>query len=144
MASRDLRSAFSAEIARYCDRIDVDFFTLRDRVNDLLSWRDAASWDGGAVPTGALLVPTVGVGGHCLPKDGILLWWRALEANLPSKNSLILAARAVNDASPACTVRLARMEMGALGGRRVAVLGAAYRFDSEDTRNSPKIGRAHV
>jgi hypothetical protein len=91
------------------------------------------------VPTGALLVPTVGVGGHCLPKDGILLWWRALEASFPSKNSLILASRAVNDASPAATVRLARMEMGALGGRRVAVLGAAYRFDSEDTRNSPSL-----
>lgn len=138
-AYRDVRIAFSAEIARYCDRIDVDFFTLRDRVNDLLAWRDAASWDGSAVPTGALLVPTVGVGGHCLPKDGILLWWRALEASFPSKNSLILASRAVNDASPAATVRLARMEMGALGGRRVAVLGAAYRFDSEDTRNSPSL-----
>ena len=143
-AYRDVRIAFSAEIARYCDRIDVDFFTLRERVNDMLAQRDAASWDGSAVPTGALLVPTVGVGGHCLPKDGILLWWRALETNQPSKNSLILAARAVNDASPASTVRLARMEMGALGGRRVAVLGAAYRFDSEDTRNSPSLVVANL
>ena len=143
-AYRDVRIAFSTEIARYCDRIDVDFFTLRDRVNDLLAWRDNASWDGGAVPTGALLVPTVGVGGHCLPKDGILLWWRALEAGLPSKNSLILAARAVNDASPAATLRLARLELGGFSGRRVAVLGAAYRFDSEDTRNSPSLVLANL
>ncbi len=41
---------------------------------------DDASADPSAVPTGALLVPTVGVGGHCLPKDGILLWWRRIEA----------------------------------------------------------------
>lgn len=143
-AYRDVRIAFSAEIARYCDRIDVDFFTLRDQVNDVLAWRDEASFDGGVVPTGALLVPTVGVGGHCLPKDGILLWWRALEAGHPSRNSLILAARAVNDASPAATVRLARMELGPTSGRRVAVLGAAYRFDSEDTRNSPSLVLANL
>ena len=87
-AYRDVRIAFSAEIVRYCDRIDVDFFTLRDQVNDLLASRDDASWNGSVVPTGALLVPTVGVGGHRPPKDGILLWWRALEAGLPSRNMI--------------------------------------------------------
>jgi UDP-N-acetyl-D-mannosaminuronic acid dehydrogenase len=143
-AYRDVRIAFSAEVARYCDRIDVDFFTLRDRINDLLAWSDDASWNGSAVPVGALLVPTVGVGGHCLPKDGILLWWRALEAGIPSRNSLILAARAVNDASPAATIRMARLTMGAVNGRPVAVLGAAYRFDAEDTRNSPSLVLANL
>jgi len=143
-AYRDVRIAFSAEVARYCDRIDVDFFTLRDRINDLLAWSDDASWNGSAVPTGALLVPTVGVGGHCLPKDGILLWWRALEAGHPSRNSLILAARGVNDASPAATIRMARLAMGAVNGRPVAVLGAAYRFDAEDTRNSPSLVLANL
>lgn len=138
-AYRDVRIAFSAEIARYCDEIDVDFFTLRDQVNDVLADSDAASWNGSAVPTGAMLVPTVGVGGHCLPKDGILLWWRALEAGLPSSNSLILAARGVNDASPAATLRRACREFGGMSARPVAVLGAAYRFDSEDTRNSPSL-----
>ena len=143
-AYRDVRIAFSAEVARYCDRIDVDFFTLRDRINDLLAWSDDASWNGSTVPTGALLVPTVGVGGHCLPKDGILLWWRALEAGHPSRNSLILAARGVNDASPAATIRMARLAMGAVNGRPVAVLGAAYRFDAEDTRNSPSLVLANL
>jgi len=143
-AYRDVRIAFSAEVARYCDRIDVDFFTLRDRINDLVAWSDDASWNGSTVPTGALLVPTVGVGGHCLPKDGILLWWRALEAGHPSRNSLILAARGVNDASPAATIRMARLAMGAVNGRPVAVLGAAYRFDAEDTRNSPSLVLANL
>ncbi|HEX9562817.1 MAG TPA: nucleotide sugar dehydrogenase [Gemmatimonadaceae bacterium] len=136
-AYRDVRIAFSAEVARYCDRVDVDFFTLRDQVNDILGSSDGASWDASIVPTGAMLVPTVGVGGPCLPKDGVLLWWRALEAGFPSRNSLILAARAVNDASPAATVRLARIELGPLNGRKVAVLGAAYHADSDDTRYSP-------
>jgi hypothetical protein len=138
-AFRDVRIAFSSEVARHCDRLFVDFRTLRDHVNDLLDWTDSVSWNPGAVPTGALLLPTVGVGGQALPRDGVLLWWRALEANQPSRNSLILAARSVNDASPAAVVRKARMEFGSLGGKRVAVLGAAYRADSAGTRNSPSL-----
>lgn len=136
---RDVRVAFASEIARYCDRIDVDFFTLRDRVNDVLGRTDDASWNGSLVPTGAMLIPTVGVGGWGLPNAGVLLWWRALEARLPSRNSLLLAARAVNDAAPAATVRLARLEVGALNQRPVAVLGAAYRPDAHETRASPSL-----
>jgi hypothetical protein len=84
-------------------------------------------------------VPTVGVGGHCLPKDGILLWWRAIEAKQDTGRSLILAARGINDASPAETLKLAERAFGPLNGRAVALLGAAYRFNSEDTRNSPTL-----
>lgn len=138
-AFRDVRIAFSSEVARYCDSVGVDFRTLRDHVNDLLEWTDCVSWNPTAVPTGALLLPTVGVGGQALPRDGVLLWWRALEANQPSRNSLILAARAINDASPASVVRKARLELGSLSGRKVTVLGAAYRSDSAGTRNSPSL-----
>lgn len=143
-AFRDVRIAFAVEVARYCDRIDVDFGTLRDHVNDLLEWSDSVSWNPAAIPTGALLLPTVGVGGQALPRDGVLLWWRALEASQPSRNSLILAARSVNDASPAAVVRRARLELGPLDGRRVAVLGAAYRANSAGTRNSPSLVLANL
>jgi len=50
----------------------------------------------------------------------------------------------VNDASPAATIRMARLAMGAVNGRPVAVLGAAYRFDAEDTRNSPSLVLANL
>jgi hypothetical protein len=96
------------------------------------------------VPSGGLLVPTVGVGGHCLPKDGILLWWRALEAREDTARSLILQARKVNDESPAKTIELAERAFGPLAGRSVALLGAAYRFNSEDTRNSPTLSLARL
>lgn len=143
-AYRDVRIAFSAEVARYCDARDVSFFALRDRVNARLEQADTASRDPNAVPSGGLLVPTVGVGGHCLPKDGILLWWRALEAGLRSDRSLILEARQINDESPAYTLEMAERAFGALDGRPVAVLGAAYRFNSEDTRNSPTLVLAQL
>ena len=138
-AYRDVRIAYSAEVVRYCDAQDVNFYALRDRVNARLAQADGASDDPNAVPSGGLLVPTVGVGGHCLPKDGILLWWRALEAGVRSDRSLILEARRINDESPAYTLGLAERAFGPLAGRPVAILGAAYRFNSEDTRNSPTL-----
>jgi nucleotide sugar dehydrogenase len=138
-AFRDVRIAFAVEMARYCDRIDVDFRTLRDQVNDVLEWGDGVSWNPAAIPTGALLLPTVGVGGQALPRDGVMFWWRALEANQPSRNSIILAARGVNDATPASVVRRARLDLGSLGDRRVTVLGAAYRANSAGTHNSPSL-----
>ena len=138
-AFRDVRIAFSVEIAQHCDRLGVDYRTLRDHVNELLDWADNVSWNPIAVPTGALLLPTVGVGGQALPRDGVLFWWRALEAGEPSRNSLVLAARSMNEGSPAAVVRKARLEFGTLGGRRVTILGAAYRADSAGTRNSPSL-----
>ncbi len=138
-AFRDVRIAFAVEIARHCERIDVDFRILRDQVNDVLEWSDGVSWNPATIPSGAMLLPTVGVGGQALPRDGVLLWWRALEANQASRNSILLAARGVNDASPASVVRRARLDLGPLDGRRVSVLGAAYRPNSGGTRNSPSL-----
>ena len=138
-AYRDVRIAFSAEVARHCDAHDVDFYALRDAVNRQLMQLDGANADPNAVPSGGLLIPTVGVGGHCLPKDGILLWWRAIEAGMDTSRSLILKSRIINDESPAETTRLAERALGPLDGKRVALLGTAYRFNSEDTRNSPTL-----
>jgi UDP-N-acetyl-D-mannosaminuronic acid dehydrogenase len=138
-AYRDVRIAFAAEIVRYCDEHDIDFYAVRDAVNAALHQTDAASKDATAVPSGGVLVPTVGVGGHCLPKDGILLWWRKIESGADTSNALILESRKINDASPAETTRLAERRFGSIDGKRVALLGVAYRFDSEDTRNSPTL-----
>lgn len=138
-AYRDVRIAFSTEVVRYCDSRDIDFYSLRDRVNDRLAQKDNASGDPNCVPSGGLLIPTVGVGGHCLPKDGILLWWRRKMAGQDTSHSLIFNSRSINDESPAETIRLLERSFGAVDNKRVAVLGTAYRFNSEDTRNSPSI-----
>lgn len=138
-AYRDVRIAYAAEVVRHCDTHDVDFFAVREWANAALRRGDGATADPRAVPTGAMLVPTVGVGGHCLPKDGILLWWRALQAGVDPAHSLLLTARTINDESPAHVIALAERRFGPLAGRRAAVIGVAYRFDSEDTRNSPSL-----
>ncbi len=143
-AYRDVRIAYAAEVARHCDDRDIAFFALRDRVNLLLGQGDEASRDPTAVPVGGLLMPTVGVGGHCLPKDGILLWWRRLESGDDGASSLILEARRINDESPAHVLRLAERSLGDLSGRTVTLLGVAYRAGSEDTRNSPSLVLARL
>ena len=143
-AYRDVRIAFAAEVARHCDRAGVDFYSLRDAVNARLSQADSASADATAVPSGGVLVPTTGVGGHCLPKDGILLWWRAIEAGRDTSRSLILQSREINDESPAELIALAERALGPIAGSKVALLGTAYRFDSEDTRNSPTMALARL
>jgi hypothetical protein len=105
----------------------------------MLSQSDKATGDPNAVPSGGILIPTLGVGGHCLPKDGILLWWRIIERGADTSNSLILTSRLINEESPVYTFHQAERFFGSLKDKKIALLGVAYRFNSEDTRNSPTV-----
>ena len=138
-AYRDVRIAFSTEIVRYCDAHNIDFYKVRDQVNNKLSQADDATNNPNAVPSGGILIPMLGVGGHCLPKDGILLWWRNIQKGNDTSASLILESRNINDASPVHTFRQAEKTFGDLKNKKIALLGVAYRFNSEDTRNSPTL-----
>ena len=108
-----------------------------------MSQSDNATNDPNAVPSGGLLIPMLGVGGHCLPKDGILLWWRNMQKGNDTSASLILASRLINDDSPAYTFKQAEKKFGNLRDKKIALLGVAYRFNSEDTRNSPTLTLAN-
>jgi len=137
-ASRDVHIAYAAEVARYCDARDIDFFAVRRRVNARL-----AAERGAQLPScGGLLVPTIGVGGNSLTKDGVYLWWRALESGANPAHSLVLEARRINDESPAQIVALVERFSGAVAGRSIALLGVAYRPDTDDARNSPTFSLA--
>ena len=59
-------------------------------------------------------------------------------------HSLILESRRINDESPAETIRQAEGAFGVLSGKKVALMGVAYRFNSEDTRNSPTLDLANL
>jgi UDP-N-acetyl-D-mannosaminuronic acid dehydrogenase len=142
-AYRDVRIAFSTEIVRYCDDTNIDFYQVRDKVNSKLSQTDKATTDPNAVPSGGILIPMLGVGGHCLPKDGILLWWRNFQKGNDTSKSLILQSRLINDNSPVHTFKQAEKTFGNLRDKKIALLGVAYRFNSEDTRNSPTLALAN-
>lgn len=142
-AYRDVRIAFSSEISRYCDEHNINFYQVRDTVNSRLEQKDKATSDPNAVPSGGILIPMLGVGGHCLPKDGILLWWRNIKEATETSNSLILQSRLINDQSPYITFHQAGKYFGDLDKGTIALLGTAYRFNSEDTRNSPTLSLAN-
>jgi UDP-N-acetyl-D-mannosaminuronic acid dehydrogenase len=142
-AYRDVRIAYSAEVARWCDAADVDFHRVRTAVNGRLAREAELPPDAPAAALG-LLTPTIGVGGHCLPNDGILLLWRLIESGADVSESLILEARRINDESPAATAVRLEEAFGGLRNRTLALMGTAYRPDSEDTRNSPTLVLARI
>jgi UDP-N-acetyl-D-glucosamine dehydrogenase len=83
--------------------------------------------------------PGPGLGGHCIPIDPFYLTWKAREYGVATR--FIELAGEVNAGMPAWVVhRLmdALNERGkALKGSRVLVLGAAYKRDTDDPRESP-------
>jgi UDP-N-acetyl-D-glucosamine dehydrogenase len=83
--------------------------------------------------------PGPGLGGHCIPIDPFYLTWKAREYGVATR--FIELAGEINAAMPGYVVhRLmdALNERGkALKGARVLVLGAAYKRDTDDPRESP-------
>lgn len=141
---RDVRLAYTGEVARWADAHDVDFYALREQGNAALAQADQAATDRDAVPSGGLLIPTLGVGGPCLPKDGLLLRWRAREGGLPRERSVVLAARTLNDDAPRQVLAQMERALGPLNGRAVALLGAAYRANAGETRHAPALVLARL
>ena len=76
-----------------------------------------------------------GYGGSCLPKDVAALAARGREVGSPL--ALLEAVASVNDHQPARLVDLLQRELGPLAGRRIAVLGLAFKPDTDDVRSSP-------
>jgi UDP-N-acetyl-D-glucosamine dehydrogenase len=81
--------------------------------------------------------PGPGIGGHCIPVDPFYLSWRARQFNQPTR--FIELAGEVNEAMPAFVVDTARRALGTLQGKRVLLLGIAYKRDIDDLRESPAL-----
>ena len=76
-----------------------------------------------------------GYGGSCLPKDVAALAARGRQVGSPLP--LLEAVADINDRQPARLVDLLRRELGPLAGRRITVLGLAFKPDTDDVRSSP-------
>jgi UDPglucose 6-dehydrogenase len=90
----------------------------------------------------------IGFGGGCLPKDIRAFSARATELGASSVPGLLDEVDAINLRSRQRTVDLARELCGpSLHGRRIAVLGAAFKPLSDDVRDSPALhvaGQLHL
>jgi UDPglucose 6-dehydrogenase len=86
------------------------------------------------------LSPGLGFGGGCLPKDIRAFKSTAAEKNVGSLVDLLTTVDAINLGRRDRVVALAREAVGgALDGKRVAVLGAAFKPNSDDIRDSPSL-----
>ena len=121
----DVQISFANEVALISEELGVDVYRVRELVN--------------TCPYRAMLFPGAGVGGHCIPKDP----WLLVHPAIHTKPELVPIARAVNDYMPRRMAQLVDEALVASGrrlkGAKVAVLGFAFREDTEDTRNTPAI-----
>ncbi|WP_424809718.1 UDP-glucose dehydrogenase family protein [Rhodococcus sp. 27YEA15] len=84
----------------------------------------------------------IGFGGGCLPKDIRAFMARAGELGADQALTFLREVDDINMRRRTRMVELAREACGSLLGSRVAVLGAAFKPDSDDVRDSPALNVA--
>ncbi len=114
--------SFANEIGNLSKALGVDVYEVMDGVG-LDKRLGRAFLDAGA-----------GFGGSCFPKDVRAL--RALAKEKGSGTQVMDATLGVNDHQPERMVALLEKHVGTLAGRTVAVLGLAFKPDTDDIRES--------
>ncbi len=117
---RDVNIAFANELAVFAEELGVDVWETIALANQH--------------PRVNILSPGPGVGGHCIPVDPHFL----ADAN-PWLTELVQSARRVNERMPYHIVHRLEATVGAPNGQKIALLGAAYKADVDDARESPAI-----
>jgi UDPglucose 6-dehydrogenase len=165
-AEADLRTVYSAMLAEGIPLVVTDFPTaelvkvsansfLATKISfinamaevceaagaDVMQLSKALSYD--ARIGGRFLVPGLGFGGGCLPKDIRAFMARSGELGVDQALAFLKEVDAINMRRRARTVDLAREQCdGSLLGKRVAVWGAAFKPNSDDIRDSPALNVA--
>jgi UDP-N-acetyl-D-mannosaminuronic acid dehydrogenase len=81
-----------------------------------------------------ILRPGIGVGGHCIPIDP----WFIKEVD-PSNSRLIFTSRLINDEMPGRVAGKIRRAVREIVGPKIIAVGAAYKANTEDLRESPAV-----
>lgn len=121
MVYRDVNIALSNEIARYAGELGLDIEAVLK----------AANTDGEA----AMLLPGIGVGGHCTPVYPYFLTHEAAQTGTPVR--LAEVSREVNDEQPAYMIDLLERKWQPLASRHVTILGLGFRPDVKEAICSP-------
>ena len=121
---RDVNVAFANEVSMLASEYDVDY-------TDVIGFANMH-------PRVNVLSPGVGVGGHCIPVDP----WFLIHENWKS-TPLIQAARAVNDKKLNWVCHQIEKKLAVMdfvdGVGVITFLGAAFKPNIDDLRNSPAI-----
>jgi UDP-N-acetyl-D-mannosaminuronic acid dehydrogenase len=117
---RDVNIAFANELSRICKRLKVDVWEVVALANK--HPRVNVHW------------PGPGVGGHCISVDPWFLVEKFKEAKL------VKLSREINDEQPHLVVEMVKDLLKNISNPKVAVLGASYKANVDDARESP----AHI
>lgn len=115
---RDVNIALANEFALIGDDLGIDITSVVELANHH--------------PRVDILRPGIGVGGHCLPVDP----WFLNEAD-PEHTNLITTARRINEMMPGVTASRIRRAIADLDSPPILALGATYKPNTYDIRNSP-------
>lgn len=130
---RSVNIALVNELTQLCDRMGIDVWEVIGA---------AKTKPYGFMP----FYPGPGVGGHCIPVDPYYLAWKAREYDFSTK--FIELAAETNQYMPFFTVdklrRTLQADGVAIGGAKVLVLGAAFKRDVDDARNSAAVRTIEV
>jgi UDP-N-acetyl-D-glucosamine dehydrogenase len=125
---RAVNIAMVNEMALMCDRLGLDVWEVIE----------AAS----TKPFGYMrFLPGPGLGGHCIPIDPLYLSWKMKQVKYNAR--IIELASEINTNMPRYVVERVQDALNdkgqALRGARLLVVGAAYKPDISDTRESPAL-----
>jgi UDPglucose 6-dehydrogenase len=120
--------SFINVMAEMCEAVGADVLRLADAIG--LDERIGRKF----------LSPGLGFGGGCLPKDIRAFKSTAAERGVTSLVNLLSTVDDINLGRRDRVIELARKELGGdLAGQRIAVLGAAFKPNSDDIRDSPSL-----
>ena len=125
--------SFINAIANVCDATGADVMTLADALgHDTRIGR-------------RFLSAGLGFGGGCLSKDIRAFMARADELGVGDSLQFLREVDQINTGRRALAVEVAReLAGGSFAGRNVAVLGAAFKPDTDDVRDSPALSVARM
>lgn len=121
-----LKVSFINEIANFCDAVGVDVLSVTNAVG--LDKRIGNQF----------LKPGPGFGGSCFPKDILALIKMSQDAKVELKS--IKATIEINELQKKNVVQKLQKLLKDFKGKTVAVLGVAFKANTDDVRQSPAIG----
>jgi UDP-N-acetyl-D-glucosamine dehydrogenase len=117
--------SFVNEIAQFCEAMGIDVREVVDA---------AATKPYGFMP----FYPGAGVGGHCIPVDPSYLVSKAQELGVPTR--FLDLANDLNRSLATYFTGIATGILGELTGKKIVVVGVAYKPDVADIRETPAEG----
>jgi UDP-N-acetyl-D-glucosamine dehydrogenase len=121
------------ELALICDRLKLNVWEVIEA---------AATKPYGFMP----FYPGPGLGGHCIPIDPLYLTWKMKSLNFSTR--FIELAGEVNTHMPDFVVQKTALALNdrkkSINGSRILVMGASYKANVSDVRESPSLDVMHL